>query len=302
MHRVSIAVVAAISSIAFAHTASAADLPRKAPAAPPSVYTWTGFYLGANAGYGWLNNETAQLFPSSGTGNLFTFPAIAPPAPTPQVSTISFSGNGGFGGLQAGYNYQVRSNWLVGVETDLQAASIKGSGNGTIKTVFSDPFFGLPDWATAASTKIRWFGTTRARIGFLPTDNLLLYATGGIAYGQVERTASLSSTFNPPGSTSSGGFVCANGTVCFQETERHTQTGWAAGVGGELAFWRGAPMNMRLKVEYLHVDLGGRILSVPATQPPGPATMIAGYSAARFDVVRIGLNVPLGNPAVVARP
>jgi outer membrane immunogenic protein len=291
----SLIIVAAAAAI-LAAPAMAADLPVKAPAYTPAVvapsYNWSGWYIGGNAGYGWLNNETAEIFPGSGTGNLFTFPAF-PPA-TAQSSTISFSGSGGFGGFQAGYNYQLQSNWLVGVETDLQAASIKGSANGTIRTVFSDPFFGLPDWSTTAGTNIRWFGTMRARVGFLPTDNLLLYATGGFAYGQVERTANVSSTFAPPGNTSAGGtFNCANSSACFLETERHTQTGWAAGVGAERAFWRSATMNASLKVEYLHVDLGGRTLFIPATQPPGVATMIASYSAARFDMVRIGLNFKL---------
>jgi len=54
MRRLSATFIAAVSTVAFAQIAAAADLPRKAPIyTPPPVYSWTGFYIGANIGGGW---------------------------------------------------------------------------------------------------------------------------------------------------------------------------------------------------------------------------------------------------------
>ena len=59
MRRLTIAAIAAVSTIALTQVASAADLPRKAPyymPPLPPIYSWTGFYVGLNAGAGWNNN------------------------------------------------------------------------------------------------------------------------------------------------------------------------------------------------------------------------------------------------------
>jgi len=89
-----------------ATASSAADLPRRnvAPAAPvyaAPVFTWTGFYAGANAGYGW---------------NSFTRGG----------DTLFGSANGGNYGLTGGYNYQI-GQYVVGVEGDYDFMSAKGT-------------------------------------------------------------------------------------------------------------------------------------------------------------------------------
>src|ERR1700690_2457583 len=86
MHRLSAALIAAVSTIALTQIASAADPPVKAPVykAPVATpaYSWTSFYVGAHAGYG------------------FGF------AKTPEPIETDFLGGRGFiGGLLAGYNY-----------------------------------------------------------------------------------------------------------------------------------------------------------------------------------------------------
>src|SRR5918993_5461375 len=94
--------------------ASAADLPvRAAPPpyiAPVPIFTWTGFYAGVNAGWGWRDDdqETVVLTPGAGTPGL--------------AGTLFFPGNGdgGFtGGAQIGYNYQIGS-FVIGAEADIQ--------------------------------------------------------------------------------------------------------------------------------------------------------------------------------------
>lgn len=137
--------------------ASAADLgapppPPQAPAVyvPAPVFSWNGFYIGANAGYGWSN--------TSGTMTT-AFGA----------ETFSTSGNGFVGGGQAGFNYQ----WggvVFGMEADFQGTSVSGTlaDNGL-----------LPLNATA---KNPWFGTFRGRLGYA-WDRVMLYATAGGVYG-----------------------------------------------------------------------------------------------------------------------
>lgn len=133
-------------------TAFAADA---ISAMPPAGFTWTGGYVGLQAGYGW------------GRSHHFT-------QRTPD-STPKFTIDGALGGVTAGYNYQI-NNWVVGAEADFSAADIKGS-------VDSAPGWGCT--VTGCRTKVDWFGTVRARAGYA-FDRTLPYVTGGLAYGHVK--------------------------------------------------------------------------------------------------------------------
>lgn len=165
----------ATSSLAFAAigAASAADLGRRVappPMAAPVAYTaplynWTGFYLGANLGYGWGSGDGTIDIGGVGSG------------------PVSGSGNGVLGGVQAGYNWQ-SGNFVFGVETDIQASGGKGDVTGS------------PGAATLTATaKNPWFSTLRGRIG-IADDRWLYYVTGGGAYGQSK----LEGTVSAPGS------------------------------------------------------------------------------------------------------
>lgn len=275
-----IAVIAAASTITFTHITFAADMPVKAPVARVAISNWTGWYAGVNGGYGWHQSESALISDGGGASNWFTVSGV------PQTADPSFDLSGWLVGAQAGYNYQTAPNWLIGVETDIQGSWIKGEGAAPINTVFG-PLFNDPPWEADASTKIKWFGTLRARAGYLPTSNLLFYLTGGLAYGGVERTAKVINTFLPlGGSLSSGSLFCLNQTVCYAQSETRTDVGWTVGAGAEYMF----SGRWSLKAEYLHVEFGGHTFVLPATQPPGTATMIAAFDKTRFDLFRMGLN------------
>jgi outer membrane immunogenic protein len=119
-----------------------------APAAPiiaaAPIFTWSGFYVGVNAGYGWSDDD---------------FDAI---------DLADDDNDGGFvGGAQIGYNYQIGS-FVVGVEGDLQWAD------------FGDARFQIGDDVFEAGND-DWFGTVRARAG-VAFDRALIYATGGFAF------------------------------------------------------------------------------------------------------------------------
>jgi outer membrane immunogenic protein len=119
--------VGAAFIVAAGGLAGAADMPIKAPpkpVAPAAVYNWTGFYVGANGGYGW-KDPTVTFTPNDANAQGFTCGGAfggtcAPPA--------SFGINGGFGGLQAGYNWQLGRQWVAGLETDFDWSDIKGTG------------------------------------------------------------------------------------------------------------------------------------------------------------------------------
>ncbi|AMJ60820.1 outer membrane protein [Bosea sp. PAMC 26642] len=151
--------VAALGLIA-AGSASAADLPsRKGPVAAPiyaPIFTWTGFYVGANAGYAWGQIDSTNLG------------VIGGGAP----GVFGFDDPDGFiGGGQVGYNYQI-GQWVIGAEADFQGSDLKA--------VATNPALGL-----RASNEINYFGTVRARVGYA-FDRFLPYVTGGFAYGNVK--------------------------------------------------------------------------------------------------------------------
>jgi len=117
MKKYLLASVAALGLVA-AGAASAADLPsRKGPVVAPvyvPAFTWTGFYVGANAGYGW-GNVNANGF--ANVGDL----------------------DGFVGGGQVGYNYQM-GQFVVGLEADLQAADLSSGNNLGLVRVKTDYF------------------------------------------------------------------------------------------------------------------------------------------------------------------
>lgn len=277
---------AAVAVIGLTSVASAADLMIKAPvySEPPiATNNWTGFYVGANVGGGW-GSRSANYSPNDPVTILFFPPpvALAPP-PT------SFSSSGGLGGLQLGYNWQLNRNWLVGLETDFDWSGMKGSGSGSGTAVGPGPVF-FP-FTNAVSEKVDWFGTVRARLGYLPTNNLLTYATGGFAYGRVADTGN--DTF-AVGITSGGagpfGFNCAAATPCFSGSSTTMATGWTLGAGFEYMLMR----NWTLKAEYLYVNLGSHSLTQTATGIIAPATLPssfnANYNNTAFNIVRAGIN------------
>lgn len=167
-----------LAALCLVSSAFAADLPVKAPAAPMAVpYTWTGFYIGGNVGRSWGNLQGVAFSTDDPPGTLG--PSAGPAAPT------SFSASGTVDGFLLGYNWQLAQRWLIGFETDYEFASVKGQGTSSnLSSLGAIPFTSVTD------ETLRWFGTVRGRLGFLPIDHLLIYGTGGFAYGRIDQSAS----------------------------------------------------------------------------------------------------------------
>jgi outer membrane immunogenic protein len=110
----------AVALAATLSTAFAADLPYKAPLPAPALPSWTGFYIGANGGYGWSSFDTA--FVPDPTGAFVAAGDLAGP------SSFNTRANGAVFGGQIGYNWQT-GNWVLGVEGDFDVGSISGTQN-----------------------------------------------------------------------------------------------------------------------------------------------------------------------------
>jgi len=125
------------------------QIPMKAPPVAPVTFSWTGFYVGVNAGGDF--GISSFNFPRTPTGN--------------------FKTSGFLGGGTGGYNYQVGS-WVFGVEGDIDGGTAKGSirclGGGVL-----------------CQTRNDWLGTARGRVGYA-IDRFLPYLTGGLAVGDIK--------------------------------------------------------------------------------------------------------------------
>jgi outer membrane immunogenic protein len=273
--------------------AFAADIPVKARPAPVVVDTWNwnGFYLGLNGGYSWGRSRT--------TVDYFSLPGGALIVPPPgSVTSGTFNLNGGVFGGQVGYNW-VGSGWLFGFEADLQWSGEKGSGIFTcaaagvagVPGVCNPGLTFLPGGVAGGTTltleqHIQWFGTLRGRAGWLVTPSVLLYATGGLAYGSIKSSGTITGLNN---------FAQPVAAV-FSNTK--TNAGWTIGGGieGHLGGnWTG-------KLEYLYLDLGTVTNQVNLITIP-PVTGIGANISSRITdhVFRAGINYHFPPGPVVAR-
>jgi outer membrane immunogenic protein len=212
--------------------AIAADMAVKAPPAPvpAAAYNWTGFYLGVEGGYAW--GSSVQFFT----------------APPPGGSTNRYNINGWEGGGTLGYNWQIQQ-WVLGIETDFSGSQINGS-TGTTATY---------SCGTTCATTVNDFGTLRGRLGYA-WNNVLLYGTGGWAYGGIA-------------SNLDGG------------TATNWRNGWVAGAGAEYGF---AP-HWSAKLEWIYLNFNS-FQWTNATNANFTCTGLNCSTDAKFSVIRAGVN------------
>jgi len=274
----------AASGLAFAAD-MAVKMPVKAPPPPPApVPTWTGFYGGIQIGGGWSGDQAVNYSPNDvAAAAVLNGQVFSGSQPVPNGYRIRQSG--AVGGVEAGYNWQAGSNWLVGVEADFSWAEWDGKSSGA-NVIVSFPG-GAPLQTTAAEQSTDWYGTVRGRLGWLATPNLLLFGTGGFAYGRVDGSASYVSQI---GFAINPGVIiaCAANVPCFTGSSSTISTGWTAGGGAE---WM-LDQHWSVKIEYQFVDLGTETVRIIAA-PFSPGMIAPSFNAAfrdSFNVVRLGLN------------
>jgi outer membrane immunogenic protein len=203
-------VLAAVGSTA----ALAADLGARAPYAKApamvAVSNWSGFYIGADAGYAFNGSSSGVLTNGVGAGGL---PYNAPL-------------KGGFGGGFVGYNYQMQQ-FVIGVEADWQAASLRGTSAPAFATTFGVLFGPFIE-----KSKVTDYGSLRGRLG-VAFDHLFVFGTAGWAWGSYSTAYS-------------------SNAVLLTTNDHRAMDGWSAGAGLEYAFTN----NILGRIEYRHTDLG----------------------------------------------
>lgn len=297
--------------------AVAADLSakRQAVVSPVSVPMWTGVYAGLNAGGTWGNSASLSttgfpIYARPGSSST-TVPVVAGMAAGLTGSQSLNNAAGFIGGAQFGYNLQVGSA-LIGLETDFQGvAGAEQTGEPSVRA-FPYSYYSLSRGTNLEANEItgstgekslNYFGTLRAKIGYLATSNVLIYGTGGFAYGgttlksttQLYELSNLTDEFGP-GNWSKSSLLA----------------GWSAGGGAEWMF----AQNWSAKVEYLYYDLGNTQMfggagfivrnNVPpyGGTPQGEIAAIAGQNVTtRFNgsIARLGVNYhfnPIAAPVI----
>ena len=265
----------------------------------PPPFTWTGFYVGVNAGGGSTNNNNRS-------NDGFPFIGAVPIGGTfiPVASSGSSNRSGFLGGVQAGYNYQFGygSGFVVGAETDIDWANInRNKNNGVLFGSFTLPQFPGTVFTpsniatTSHSNNNQYIGTVRLRAGYA-WDRILVYATGGLAYGGVNNNNNVGSALL---ATTAPGFIIPTdgrnltgapvstviGTGVTSRSSS-TKTGWTVGGGVEYAF----TPNWTVKGEYLYENFG-HVNSAPGLFLPGVATAFNNSNRSiNVNVVRVGLN------------
>jgi outer membrane immunogenic protein len=218
--------IAPLIGTAFAQLASAADLPRKAPAAPPPppVIGWAGFYVGVHGG---AVNHKSTAYDLDRFGDFITNTPFFP-------VSVGQSETSALAGVHLGYNWQ-SGRFVYGLEGDFA-----GVFNNDSEVTFTAAALGAPQFIQTYSSELKWLSTVRGRLG-MDFNSTLAYVTGGLAIAGVNNRWGMGST---------------DGSIepqfAFQFVDDSTRLGWTIGGGIEHRF---SP-NWSFRIEGLYVDLG----------------------------------------------
>ncbi|MHB1949238.1 MAG: outer membrane protein [Gammaproteobacteria bacterium] len=250
---------------------------------------WTGFYLGANAGY-WKSqtNDVTTTGSVSFINQTFESGSSDIANALAQIATNSFSlhPDGFIGGGQVGFNYQFSKGILLGLNTDFDGLSNSNNRYNLQKTVNLADFAENYAGSLSVKQKINYLGTVRARFGYLFCPTFLIYATGGFAYGNV----TLDTAWVAQESLGSAVFP----GIATQSNVSKTLTGWTAGGGIEWLF----KSNWSASLEYIYYGLNGLKTSANLAQinasisPPSPWGSAIANTALSLSVgsIRLGVN------------
>jgi outer membrane immunogenic protein len=255
------------AAVAFSATAQGADLGRPigsykddAPIYGPS---WTGFYLGVHGGYA-TGDWTGDLTFDGKADSLF-------------ARDRKIDADGWFGGGQIGYNRQIGAI-VIGGEADISGGGIEGKS----RFVSGAPLAGV--FAKDIDSKLDYFGTVRARIGY-SMGRFLPYVTGGLAWGHTESDLTVT---NVP-------FVNLFGGPSGKGSVEEDHVGWTIGGGVEWA----VSQAWSVKAEYLYVDLGSADYRFTGTVAPAAGGGVFNTDGFRsdltFNTFKVGLNYRVGN-------
>jgi outer membrane immunogenic protein len=256
--------------------------------AQTSKDSWSGFYAGINFGHA-SHDGAARLTGDDpnglGAGNYVVNTFAGEPLNGGMYvpRSLSLSPDGFIGGGQVGYAFRMAPQIVLGIEADLQLASVDdhASKDGTTMAGIT---MGL-----TTRHDLEWFGTLRGRLGYLISDDLLIFGSGGLALGKMTSDAEIrhlgGTAGGASGSTSFGS--CGGGQTCFAGSSSGTSTGWSLGGGFEWALTNA----ISLKAEYLRLDLGSDTVRMTTVAPTTGNAFVDVKVKHAYDIARMGLNV-----------
>jgi outer membrane immunogenic protein len=256
----------ALLAVAAGPTMAADMLLKASPPLPPS---WTGFHIGLGLGE---RTSVVDTTTASAIATNFT--------PTNLLSTSYCNNTFGLcipgepldsAGFRVapyvGYDWQLGPQWLVGLEGDwawarggrtLSGMFVPGGNNNT------NLANGYAENTYAVNTT--WDASFRARLGLTPVPNVLLYATGGVAWLHVEQVSACGTLVVGLDDCAPSGFSPA--TI----TDATTRTGWTVGGGLETIWWD----HWIARAEYRYADFGTWSPGDVRTCPAGGAGVCTG--------------------------
>jgi outer membrane immunogenic protein len=229
MRSFAIAGLAVAVLIAPAMAADMVPLPYKAPM---PVTSWSGCYVGADAGAAWSAQDVANS---------------ASPALDQAGVVGTINGTGAVVGGYAGCNLQLTSVWVVGLEGDFSKTHLGGIVDAANVFTSGSP---APNGGIGWTSRLNWIATIRGRVGYVFGPDLMFFVTGGAAWG-----ASSYSSFDT---------FAAGCPVCVGTSFSETNTGYVAGLGFDWTPWHN---NWIVRVEYLYHNLGGATATAALTPP-----------------------------------
>lgn len=273
------AVVAAVVSLGFASAASADDYPSKGPMVkakpapkrvakkriykavqlermPIPALRWTGLYVGFNEGIAFGKTSTSHTGLPAGALN------------AGNDYGLNQEWTGAQFGVQAGYNWQL-NQWLLGVQADFASASVNAVDR-IIGVTLRNGTGGGPLSFVTANQKINYLVTGRLRLGVLATENLLLFASGGLAFAGVSYSGQFHLT-----------------AADFSGSDSASRSGWVLGGGLEYRFtdcWS-------VMAEYMYFNLGSHRLATANNTLPGFQSQFDFNT--RGSLARVGVNYKL---------
>ena len=222
------------------------------------IHDWNGIFIGGNVGYGFGNTGITTLSALSDNALDAQFERLVPLYTRSDIA-------GFIGGGQIGYNYKLTAPVIIGLETDLSYANNGGSIGmpGILGPMFN-----------SNKSLLTWLGTVRGRAGYLIRDDILLYGTAGMAYGNLTASGAswLAITVDEQALAALGQYDS-------------TDIGWTAGAGLEYAVAK----NWSLKAEWLYVGFGDKTYGIS----PIPFAAAYGFNATvnnDIQLIKTGIN------------
>ena len=231
-------------------TAQAADMPA------PAANLWSGFYLGAQAGYLQGTGSNTDICATDGTDRMcfgddgFDFGDT--------------NADGITAGGYLGYNYQIDSI-VMGLEGDFNWDNAQGDSGSSI---FLGPY--------SYSSSLNWDASIRARLGFVVDERALLYVTGGPSWLNMDVNADYCGLINSPGNTNCG--------------DSNTNFGWQLGAGAEYMITD----HLSMKAEFLHGWYGDVDSNIFTVSDAGNKFKIYAKEDLQTNVVRAGIAYHFG--------